>query len=75
MKLRVFLAGSSVVVEIEAPRSEFECEGPNSFRVVNIVRLTENAPKIGELKIGKLHAHEKFSLAVTNVGTGVRIVL
>jgi len=67
------LAEGGVVIEVEARFGELEGERPDGFVVINVVRLAENAPEVGELEARELHFDEVFGffIAEESVGGGI----
>ena len=70
----MFLTHGGVVVDIVAAGGELEGERPDDFVIINIVRVAENAPEVGELEAGELAGDEVVGFGVTEEGGRGRVV-
>lgn len=70
----VLLPNSTIKIKAITTRGELKSERPDGFFVIDIMRLTEDAPEVGELEAWELTRYEIVSLGLTNKRIGVGII-
>lgn len=71
----VFLAHGGIVVDVVAAGGELEGERPDDFVVIDVVRIAEDAPEVGELEARELAGDEMVGLGIAKEGGRRRVIL
>ncbi len=71
----MLLAHGGIVVDVVAAGGELEGERPDDFVVIDVVRIAEDAPEVGELEARELAGDEMVGFGVAEEGGRRRVVL